>query len=336
MIDTAGFRVMRAIAEEGSFTAAALALGYSQPAVSQMVRRLEQRTGTALVERVGRSVRLTEAGQVLARHAVSVLSSLEAAEEEIAAIAGLRAGRVRLMAFPSSSSTVVPMALAKVRREHPAVSVTFTEAEPPESLAALKAGDCDIAVAFSYEGTDLARGEESLEPFVTLPLLEDEVHLALPRGHSHAGHDVVQLEELADEDWIAGCPRCRGHLLQVCNNAGFVPRVAFETEDYVTVLSFVAQGLGIALIPGLILEHTQHPDVVTVPIAPASRRTVYAVTTPDLQRVPAVAATLAALCESARSVGQGLGTCRAGDSQTLRSVPAASDDDPAPTVISLS
>ena len=93
MIDTAGLRVMRAIAEEGSFTAAALALGYSQPAVSQMVRRLEQRTGTALVERVGRSVRLTEAGQVLARHAVSVLSSMEAAEEEIAAITGLRAGR---------------------------------------------------------------------------------------------------------------------------------------------------------------------------------------------------------------------------------------------------
>lgn len=337
MIDTAGFRVMRAIAEEGSFTAAALSLGYSQPAVSQMVRRLEQRTGTALVERVGRSVRLTEAGQVLARHAVSVLSSLEAAEEEIAAIAGLRAGRVRLMAFPSSSSTVVPMALAKVRREHPAVTVTFTEAEPPESLAALKAGDCDIAVAFSYEGTDVARGEESLEPFVTLPLLEDEVHLALPRNHSHAGHDVVQLEELSDQDWIAGCPRCRGHLLQVCHNAGFVPRVAFETEDYVTVLSFVAQGLGIALIPGLILEHTQHPDVVTVPIAPASRRTVYAVTTPDLQRVPAVAATLAALGESARSVGQGLGTCRPGvpddDADSTVHVTA---DAAIPAVISLS
>lgn len=329
MIDTAGFRVMRAIAEEGSFTAAALALGYSQPAVSQMVRRLEQRTGTALVERVGRSVRLTEAGQVLARHAVSVLSSLEAAEEEIAAIAGLRAGRVRLMAFPSSSSTVVPMALAKVRRDHPAVSVTFTEAEPPESLAALKAGDCDIAVAFSYEGTDLARGEESLEPFITFPLLEDEVHLALPRGHSHADREIVRLEELKGEDWIAGCPRCRGHLLQVCHKAGFVPRVAFETEDYVTVLSFVAQGLGIALIPGLILEHTQHPDVVTVPIEPASRRTVYAVTTPDLQRVPAVAATLTALCESARNVGIGLSTCRADVSDTVLSPDAATPRSPA-------
>ena len=115
MIDAAGLRVMKAISDEGSFTAAAAALGYSQPAVSQMVRRLEEKTGTALVERLGRSVRLTEAGQVLARTATPVLSALEAAEGEVAAIAGLRAGRVRLMAFPSASSTLVPRALALVK-----------------------------------------------------------------------------------------------------------------------------------------------------------------------------------------------------------------------------
>ena len=158
MIDAAGLRVMKAIAEEGSFTGAAVALGYSQPAVSQMVRRLEQRTGTVLVERIGRNVRLTEAGKVLARHAVGVLSALDAAEEEVAAIAGLRAGRVRLMAFPSSSASLVPRALALVKERFPDISVTFSEGEPPESLAALRAGECDIAVAFAYEGTDIGRG----------------------------------------------------------------------------------------------------------------------------------------------------------------------------------
>jgi len=152
MIDAAGLRVMKAIAEEGSFTGAAVALGYSQPAVSQMVRRLEQRTGTVLVERIGRNVRLTEAGKVLARHAVGVLSALDAAEEEVAAIAGLRAGRVRLMAFPSSSASLVPRALALVKERFPDISVTFSEGEPPESLAALRAGECDIAVAFAYAG----------------------------------------------------------------------------------------------------------------------------------------------------------------------------------------
>ncbi|GGL43215.1 LysR family transcriptional regulator [Phycicoccus endophyticus] len=299
MIDAAGLRVMRAIADEGSFTAAAAALGYTQPAISQMVRRLEQRTGTVLVERVGRNVRLTEAGEVLARHAGPVLAALDAAEEEVAAIAGLRSGRVRLMAFPSASATLVPRALALVKARHPDVSISFTEAEPPESLAALRSGDCDLAVAFAYEGTDVARGEADLDAFVISPLLEDEVRLALPRTHPAAEHETVELGDLATEPWIAGCPRCRGHLVQLAATAGFRPDVAYETEDYVAVLGLVAEGLGVALIPDLILRTVHHDDVVALPMAPASRRTIMAVTTPDLERVPAVRATLAALAESA-------------------------------------
>ncbi|HET7477312.1 MAG TPA: LysR family transcriptional regulator [Dermatophilaceae bacterium] len=306
MIDAAGLRVMRAIADEGSFTGAALSLGYSQPAISQMVRRLEQRTGTALVERVGRNVRLTEAGSVLARHAVGVLAALDSAEEEVAAIAGLRAGRVRLMAFPSSSATLVPRALALVRHRYPDVKVTFTEAEPPESLAALRAGECDLAVAFAYEGTDLGRGEEDLDLFVTRKLLDDEVRLAVPRDHPMAATAVGDLAALSQESWIAGCPRCRGHLLQLCAKAGFTPTVSFETEDYVAVLGLVAAGLGVALIPDLILRSAGHADVTVLPIEPASRRAVHVVTTPDLQRVPAVRATLDALCESAEVQGRPL------------------------------
>jgi DNA-binding transcriptional LysR family regulator len=292
---------MRAIADEGSFTGAALSLGYSQPAISQMVRRLEQRTGTVLVERVGRSVRLTEAGQVLARHAVGVLAALDAAEEEVAAIAGLRAGRVRLMAFPSSSATLVPRALALVRRRFPDIVVSFTEAEPPESLAALRAGECDLAVAFAYEGTDLGRGEEDLDSFVTHKLLDDEVRIGLPIGHRLADEPVVRIADLAAETWIAGCPRCRGHLLHLCETSGFSPTVGFETEDYVAVHGFVAAGLGIALFPDLILRSTTNPQIVVRPIEPSSRRAVHVVTTADLQRVPAVRATLEALCESARA-----------------------------------
>ena len=300
MIDVAALRVMRAIADEGSFTAAALSLGYSQPAISQMVRRLEQRTGTVLVERVGRSVRLTEAGAVLAHHAGPVLAALDAAEEEVAAIAGLRAGRVRLMAFPSASATLVPKALAAVKRAHPEIQITFTEAEPRESRAALRAGDVDLAVAFGSEGTDLGRGEEDLDGFVTTPLLDDQVRLAVPRNHPLAGATSVDLADIPNETWIAGCPRCRGHLLQLCSAAGFSPHIAFETEDYVAVMGLIAEGLGVAVIPDLILDTVHHQDVVALPLRPASRRCIQAVTTPDLQRVPAVAATLEALSESAR------------------------------------
>lgn len=302
MIDAAGLRVMRAIAEEGSFTSAAAALGYSQPAISQMVRRLEQRMGTPLVDRVGRTVRLTEAGAALARHAVSVLSALDAAEEEVAAIAGLRAGRVRLAAFPSASATLVPKALALVRDRFPGVSMSFTEAEPAEALAALRAGECDLAVAFTYAGTDVARGEEDLDIFVTRHLLDDEVLIALPPDHPlAAGDGPVPLTELAQNAWIAGCPRCRGHLLDLTGQAGFVPQVSFETEDYVAVQGLVAAGLGVALIPDLIARTVFNPEVVIRPVTPASRREIVAVTTTDLQRVPAVSAALDALSDVAGS-----------------------------------
>src|SRR3954471_3619561 len=177
VLDVTALRVVRAIGEEGGFTAAAEALGYSQPAVSQLVRRLERRLGTAVVERSGRTVRLTEAGEVIARHAVTVLGALDTAGEEIAAIAGLRAGRVRVMAFPSSSATVVPRALAALRRDHPDLTVTFGEGEPPESLAALRGGSCDVAVAFTYPGTSAPQGDD-LGGLLVVPLLDDEVHVA--------------------------------------------------------------------------------------------------------------------------------------------------------------
>ena len=216
------------------------------------------------------------------------------------AIAGLRSGRVRLMAFPSASATLVPRALSLVKTRFPDVTITFTEAEPRESLAALRAGECDLAVAFAYEGTDLGRGEEDLDQFVITPLLDDEVRLAVPVGHPVAGSAEVALADLSSEPWIAGCPRCRGHLLQLCNDAGFQPDVAYETEDYVAVMGLVAEGLGVALIPDLILRTAHHRGVVALPISPASRRSVMAVTTPDMARVPAVGAALAALSESAR------------------------------------
>lgn len=302
MIDAGGLRVIKAIADAGSFTAAAASLGYSQPAVSQMVRRLEDRSGTALVERLGRSVRLTEAGQVYARAATPVLAALETAESEVAAIAGLRAGRVRLMAFPSASSTLVPRALALVKERFPEVHVTFAEAEPPESLAALRAGECDLAIAFTYEDETALAETEDTDGLAAFPLLKDEVRLAVPMEHPLAERASVSMNELENAAWIAGCPRCRGHLLTLAASAGFAPDVAFETEDYVTVLGLVAEGLGVALIPELILRSTQHPRVVTLPIEPASRRCVRAVTTPDLQRVPAVRAALDALQESARAL----------------------------------
>jgi DNA-binding transcriptional LysR family regulator len=236
---------------------------------------------------------------VLARHAVGVLAALDAAEEEVTAIAGLRAGRVRLQAFPSSSATLVPKALAIVKAQHPDITIHFTEAEPPQSLAALRNGDCDIAVAFAYEGVDLGELEEDLSMLVIHDLLFDELRLVVPRNHPLAEGDHAEMADFSGDDWVAGCPRCRGHLLSLADHAGFRPNVAFETEDYVAQLGLVGAGLGVALVPDLILGAAKHDEVVTLPLSPASRRRILAVTTADLERVPAVAATLAALSAAA-------------------------------------
>jgi len=302
MIDTAGLRIMRAIAEQGSFTAAAHSLGYTQPAISQMVRRLEGRIGTPLVERQGRTVRLTQAGQVLARHAVTVLTLLETAEQELSSIAGLESGRVRVAAFPSSTAALVPQALRDLRSEHPNIEIQLTEAEPPESLAALRDGRCDLAVAFSHSGTTVGREVDDLAGLEIRDILTDEMLVALPEDHPQAGGDTVDLAALADDPWIAGCARCRGHLMHLAQEAGFVPRVEFQTEDYVAVLGLVSAGLGAALVPRMVLRHVRHAGVVALPLSTGSRRTIHAVSTPDLMRVPAVAAMMEALCGAAATM----------------------------------
>ena len=300
-IDPGALRLIRTISETGSLTAAARLLAISQPAVSQHVRRLERRLGTALIERSGRRIRLTEAGRILARHGASVSAAVEAAGAEVAALAGLRAGRVRVVAFPSLAATLLPAALALLRRRHPGLAVTFAEAEPPQALPALRAGRYDLAVAFDYPGAELGRGEDDLSGLVTRHLLADAVVIALPTGHPLAGRDTVAVAELADQTWITGCSRCRGHLLHACASAGFTPTIAYATDDYVAVLGLVAAGLGVAMLPGLVRPIAgRHPGVEVRPLDGTTPRQVYAVTTPDLAAVPPVAATLAALAEVAR------------------------------------
>ncbi|MFP5346427.1 MAG: LysR family transcriptional regulator [Actinomycetes bacterium] len=313
-LDPSALRLMRAIADTGTISAAAEQIGSSQPAVSQQVRRLERRLGTALLERAGRGVRLTEAGEVLARHGSAVTAALEAAREEVEALAGLRTGRVRLTAFPSSSATLVPRALALLREAHPGVRVSFSEAEPPESLQQVRDGQCDLAVAFSYAGSDIG-GASSLQQadaapdthgLLTHPLLDDAMWLALPKGHPAARNGEVDLAELDGETWIAGCPRCRGHLLHVCQTVGFEPDIAYATDDYVAVLGLVAAGLGVALIPGLVLHAAGKSDVEPRPVRPASVRSVQVVTTTDLLRVPAVSAAFDALSTTAAEMSSAL------------------------------
>src|SRR3954470_9889844 len=160
MLDVRRLQMLRAVAREGSLSAAARVLGYTQPAVSHHVARLEEEVGTALLTRLGRGVQLTDAGLALVEHAGAVLSRLEAAEEEVASIAGLRAGRVRLAAFPSASATLIAGALARLRAAHPRVALSFAEGEPEDVLPLLRAGELDVVVAFTYPAVGVRDGRD--------------------------------------------------------------------------------------------------------------------------------------------------------------------------------
>ncbi len=282
------------MAATGSFSAAARELGCTQPAVSQQMKALESSAGTPLLIRTGREMRLTQAGEALVRHASGILAGLTAAEEEVAAIAGLRAGRVRLVSFPSGSSTLVPGALAALREAHPGTRVSLVEAEPPRSVEMLREGDCDIALAFRYG----ASGAEWAD-LVVRPLLTDRLIGLVPEGHRLSGPEPVGIAELAGESWIAGCPRCRRQLVEVCEESGFTPRIDFATDDYPAVVGLVGAGLGVAVLPELAIESVRAKGVRTVTVEPAVEREIVALTLPDLAQVPAVAATLDRLSQAA-------------------------------------
>src|SRR4051795_10894266 len=147
MLDVKRLRVLREVAARGSFSGAAESLSYTQSAISQQIAALEREAGAVLVERSARGVRLTDAGSALVAHADAILARLDAAERELEAIAGLRGGHLRLVAFPSAASSIMPIALAEFRRRHPAVELTLSPGEPGPAIAAVKGGEADVAVS---------------------------------------------------------------------------------------------------------------------------------------------------------------------------------------------
>jgi len=300
VLDLRRLTVLRAVAREGSFSAAARTLDYTQPAISHHVARLEAEVGTPLLVRTARGVRLTDAGQALVEHADAVLARLASAEDEIAAIAGLRQGRVRLAAFPSASATLVPIAARTLHDAHEAITVLLVEAEPPEALALLRGGEVDVALVFGYPESDLT----STRDLEVVPLLEDDLFVVLPAERRARR---VRLSNLAGETWIAGCERCRAHLLHLAGQAGFQPQIAYATDDYVTVQGLVAAGLGVALLPSLALAAVRRDDIATVPLAKPAARQIAAVLPAAPRHPPAVSAMIGALQSATTTISPATG-----------------------------
>jgi DNA-binding transcriptional LysR family regulator len=298
-MDLRHLRALQAVAETGSFSAAADVLNYTQPAVSRTVAALERELGAVLIERQARPLRLTDAGTALARHADELFARLSGARSEIEAIAHAHAGALALGTFSSAGAAFVVDALRRFRDTNPGVRVSVTEGMPSAMLAHLRAGELDLAIVFDFPaaGEDIGAGLELHH------LLDDELVVVVPRDHPLAEADEIHPAKLADEDWLLpefgrDSPSLK-LIARACAAAGFEPRIAFRVNDCQMTQAMVAAGEGISILPQLMLYPLRR-DVIVRPLArqPISRR-VAAVRLPNRYLTPATSAFLSTLKHAA-------------------------------------
>ncbi|MGD0197723.1 MAG: LysR substrate-binding domain-containing protein [Solirubrobacteraceae bacterium] len=292
MLQLGRLRVFVEVAKQGSISAAAEELSYTQSAVSQQIAALESETGVTLVERLPRGVRLTTAGETLLSHAEGILGRLAAAEADMEAIAGLRGGQLRIASFPTAGATLLPLAIALFRAQHPEVELTLAEGEPEEIAPRLHAGEFDLALLFEFEGTS-----DALFSYLDRqPLFEDPLFLALPADHPLATRRTLRLADLRAEAWIqtSSSSPCARHVVRCCHAAGFDPIVSFESDDFGCVQGLVAAGVGVALVPRLALASARD-DIAIRALSPSSpiRRVIAA--TPEGSRLTPAADAMGAI-----------------------------------------
>ncbi len=296
MLDVKRMRILKEVADKGSFSAAAESLSYTQSAVSQQIAALEREANTQLVTRGSRGIRLTEAGEALTKHADAILTRLADAEAELEAIAGLRGGRLRLAAFPTVGATLMPLAIANFRSRHPDIELTVRQLEPEDSIPMLKAGELDIAL--TIEPSVRPEDREGIESQF---LLDDPMYAALPLTSPLATKAKLRLKDLAGEAWIGTTDSCScGELVRnQCIRLGFEPHITFESDDYLAIQGLVAAGVGIALIPTLALTTVRDDIAIRSLGNDAPVRQIAAATLPGAQRSPAARAMLEVLAEVA-------------------------------------
>lgn len=305
MLDVRRLRVLLAVREQGGVTAAARALAFTSPAVSQQIAALERQVGVALLDRSSRPSRLTAAGDRLADHAVAVLAGLEAAAADVAALAGEGpSGTVRVGCIPSAGQAVLPGVVRRLAGSAPALRLQVEQLEPEASLPAVARGDLDLAIASEFsmtpdphDGRDrrrLERHDLGVEPLVVV----------VPVAHGEPGPDV-ELQRLRDDVWLASLPgsTCHEMLRRACAPAGFQPVEGGHAGEFAMVLALVAAGGGIALVPSMAVPEPVPAGLRVLAVAGGGvERTVYAVVRRGTVGHPAIHATLDAVREAAGSV----------------------------------
>jgi DNA-binding transcriptional LysR family regulator len=290
MLDLRRLRVLHAVAAHGSITAAAKALSFTPPAVSQQLGALERELGISLTQRSGRGIVLTPAADVLVGHTETLLAQLARAEADLAGFRGTITGRVSLAAFPSAAATIVPIAWADLAKTAPHVELDLVTLEPDDSLPLVLRDQLDVAVVHEYN--NLPRPLDAT--FDSRPLLKDPVLIAVPRNHP--AQDGIPLNDLVRENFVAPDPTtsCAEMTRRACAEAGFTPRIVARSSDFQVLLNLVAASVGVALVPQLAATHL--PSNVRL-LRPRQNltRSIYAISRRSGKRAPAVRLVLEAL-----------------------------------------
>ncbi|HYZ97910.1 MAG TPA: LysR family transcriptional regulator [Acidimicrobiales bacterium] len=295
MLELRRLHALHAVATHGTVTAAAKSLGYTPPAVSQQLAALAREVGAPLLARNGRRLQLTEVGWRLVAHTRVVLQQMEAMEADLAA-ASAPAGRVRLAAFATALTTLVPRTIRRLSVDAPQVELTVDSMEPDEAEQAMHRRQVDLAVVHDYDlvPRPLSDGVERHE------LRTEPVWVALAAEHRQPHDGKIDLRSLADAAWLV--PRegnaCYDLVLRACGAAGFVPHVVARSTDFQALLALAAAGLGVAFVPDAALFHTPAGLQLCAPHPPVRRHT-FALTPAGGFHQPAVAAVLEALASEA-------------------------------------
>lgn len=292
-IDPRRLLTLRAVARTGSMAAAARELGWTQPAVSQQMVELERQVGAQILHRTSRGVSLTTAGQALVRHADAIASHLSAAVEEASVPGPQAAPRLTIAAYPSAGKTLVMPALAALARHRPELAVSLVVAEPAEATELLRSGAADVSIVFDYR-----KGQRRPE-FEAHTLLIEPMVAIVAATDPLASDPNASIAALSGARWIAGCERCREHLLDVCAAAGFEPDIRHNLDDFVLLQHIVAAGLGVALIPSLAFQTFRHPQIAVLRSPEFGTREISCLTQDEAAAIPTVAAVLASLRDAA-------------------------------------
>ena len=286
-------RLLREVATRGTIAAAAAAVGYTPSAVSQQLAGLERALGTPPLERVGRNVRLTDAGRELVRHADDLLARVEETQVAIERLQSEARGELSISVYESVGTTLLAPLLRLLAERHPALRLRSQFLDPEFAIDSLAMGELDLAFTIDYAD---APEEPRIDVIRTL-VLNDQFYLVVPDDDPLNGQ-TVSLDEVADRPFIASPPdlSCGRYVVMACRRHGFEPDVVHQLDDYPTTLRLVAAGVGVSLVPSLGLVDAP-PGVRAMPLrTPVVRQVQLAYRAASAER-PAIKAVRAALAD---------------------------------------